>query len=80
MTLPMHFARSDPDRIAVIDDHDETLTFGVLDSRAWQLARLIRDSGVGEGDHIAICLENRLEYFQSIPASRHQSLDNVPAI
>ena len=66
MTLPLDFARSDPDRIAVIDDHDETLTFGALDARAWQLAHLIRASGVGVGDHIAICLENRLEYFWAL--------------
>ena len=63
MTLPMHFAKADPDRVAVIDDHDRMLTFAALDARAWQLANLIRESGIGVGDHVAICLENRLDYF-----------------
>ena len=63
MTLPLDFARTQPDRVAVIDDHDRELTFGELNDRAWQLAQLIRRSGVGPGDHVAFCLENRLEYF-----------------
>ena len=63
MTLPMDFARTEPDRIAVIDDHDQTLSFAELDAKAWQLARLIRASGIDVGDHVAFCLENRLEYF-----------------
>lgn len=63
MPLPMDFARCDPDRVAAIDEHDRTLSFGDLDARAWRLARMIRASGVGVGDHIAFCLENRLEYF-----------------
>lgn len=62
MTLPMDFARSDPDRPAVIDDHDRVMTFAELDARAWKIARLIRGRGVGIGDHIAFCSENRLDY------------------
>ena len=60
MTLPMDFARTEPDRTAVIDDREGRLTFGELDAQAWRLAQLIRASGIGIGDHVALCLENRL--------------------
>ena len=64
MALPMDFARREPTRIAVIDDADATLSYGDLDARAWQLARLIRKlRACGVGEHVAFCLENRLEYF-----------------
>ncbi len=63
MTLPMDFARSQPDRVAVIDDRDNRLTFGELNAQAWRLAQVIRAADVASGDHIALCLENRLDYF-----------------
>ena len=63
MTLPFDFPS---DRVAVVDDHDAELTFGALDQRAKQLAQLIRASGVPEGGHVALCLENRLEYFWAL--------------
>ncbi len=63
MALPLDFAASDPDRVAVIDDTGEELTFDALNRRAWQLAHLIRDAGIEAGGHVAFCLENRLDYF-----------------
>ena len=60
MTLPFDFP---PARVAVTDELGSELTFGELDRRAKQLAQLIRATGVGVGDHVALCLENRLEYF-----------------
>lgn len=63
MALPLDFARTDPTRIAVTDQDGATLSYGDLDRRAWQLANLIRASGIGVGGHVAFCLENRLEYF-----------------
>ena len=63
MTLPFDFP---PDRVAVVDETGAELTFGALDRRAKQLAQLIRASGVGVGDHVALCLENRLEYFWAL--------------
>lgn len=63
MTLPMDFAARDPGRTAVIDDHGGTLGYGALDAQAWRLADLVRRSGIGAGEHVALCLENRLEYF-----------------
>ncbi|MEM0987853.1 MAG: AMP-binding protein [Pseudomonadota bacterium] len=74
MALPNHHAQKDPHRTAVTDDQGRTLSYGDLNDGAWRLARLIRDSGVGEGDHIAFCLENRLEYFQVLFAGRYSGI------
>jgi long-chain acyl-CoA synthetase len=63
MALPLDHAVAEPDRVAVIDEARRTLTYGELDECARRLARLIRASGIVEGGHIALCLENRLEYF-----------------
>lgn len=63
MALPLDHAAQDPDRVAVIDEAGKRLTYGELDAHAKQVAQLILASGVGEGGHIAFCLENRLEYF-----------------
>ncbi|MEM9140192.1 MAG: AMP-binding protein, partial [Pseudomonadota bacterium] len=60
MTLPFDFPA---DRVAVIDDLGAELTFGDLDRRAKQFAQLIRAAGICAGGHIALCLENRLDYF-----------------
>ena len=60
MSLPFDFPA---DRVAVVDETGAELTFGELDRRAKQLAQLIRASGIGTGEHVALCLENRLEYF-----------------
>lgn len=63
MALPFHHAEADPGRVAVVDEAGATLTFAELDRRAKQLAQAIRASGVGPGEHVAFCLENRLEFF-----------------
>ncbi|MGB1823844.1 MAG: AMP-binding protein, partial [Ilumatobacteraceae bacterium] len=35
-----------------------TQTFSELDEAANRLARLLRDTGLQPGDHVAICMEN----------------------
>ncbi|MEL6998722.1 MAG: AMP-binding protein [Pseudomonadota bacterium] len=65
MALPDVF---DADRPAVVQNGD-VLTFGVLDRRAKQIAQLMRRHGVEIGDHVAFCLENRLDFFSVIFAS-----------
>jgi long-chain acyl-CoA synthetase len=50
------------DRPAVIlGETGAVLTYGELDASAWQFARVLRELGVGPGDHVALCCENRLE-------------------
>ncbi len=41
----------------------ESLTYGELDAYANRFSRLLRESGVAVGDHIAFCLENCLPYL-----------------
>ncbi|MEM9060024.1 MAG: AMP-binding protein [Pseudomonadota bacterium] len=62
MALPFDF---DADRPAVVQD-GEVLTFGTLDRRAKQIAGVMRGHSVEIGDHVAFCLENRLDFFSVI--------------
>src|SRR5262249_19576696 len=49
-------ARRTPDAVAVIFE-DSTLSYGELNCRSNQLARLLRKLGVGPGSLVGICLE-----------------------
>lgn len=62
MALPYDI---EADRIAVVQD-ETLLTFGDLDRRAKQIAQLIRAHGVCPGDHVAFCLENRVDFFSIV--------------
>ena len=56
-----HAAHS-PDKAAVImAESGETLTYSALDTYANRLGRLYQWLGLKPGDHVAYCLENRLE-------------------
>ncbi|AOE86771.1 acyl-CoA synthetase [Pseudomonas sp. TCU-HL1] len=51
-----------PDKAAVImAETGDTLTYGALDTYANRLGRLYQWLGLKPGDHVAYCLENRLE-------------------
>ena len=41
-----------------------TQTFSELDEAANRLARLLRDTGLQPGDHVAICMENHPRYLE----------------
>jgi len=49
-----------PDAVAVVDGSRE-LTYGELDSRANQLARLLIEEGVSKGDRVGLLLDKSLE-------------------
>ena len=58
-------AAAAPDKPAVITaDGDRVLTYGDLDRRSRQVSRLLASLGVGTGDHVALLLPNRPEYFE----------------
>ncbi len=57
-----------PDRLAVIAG-DTRLSFGQLDERATRLANHWRQQGVGEGDHIGLCLFNCHAYLECMLAA-----------
>jgi acyl-CoA synthetase (AMP-forming)/AMP-acid ligase II len=57
-------AAQQPDKPAVImADGSRAVTFAELDRRSCQVARLLAGLGVGPGDHVAVLMANRPEYF-----------------
>lgn len=52
------------DRVAVVlGDDDSHLTYGALDEGATRLANALHDHGVGQGDRVAVFMENNLDYI-----------------
>jgi acyl-CoA synthetase (AMP-forming)/AMP-acid ligase II len=63
--FPSTHAASDPDRPAVVvGGTDATLTYGQLEARSNRVAHVLRARGLGVGDHVAMLLENRTEFFE----------------
>ena len=55
----------DLDRTALImGDAGTTLTYGELDRSATRIANALQARGIGPGDHVAFCVENRPEFFE----------------
>lgn len=60
--FPGVHALRNPEKLAVImADTDVTLSYGQLDAFANRLGRLYQWLGLKTGDHVAYCLENRVE-------------------
>ncbi|CAO5177509.1 Acyl-CoA synthetase (AMP-forming)/AMP-acid ligase II [Frankia sp. AiPs1] len=74
---PKRFAASAPDRPAVILG-DQVLTYGELEARSNQLAHVLRSLGLGVGDHLAVLMENRIEYFVVVWAGLRSGLYVTP--
>nr|WP_276298636.1 class I adenylate-forming enzyme family protein [Halomicroarcula sp. ZS-22-S1] len=57
-------ARVDPSRVAVIDDASETsITYGELSARVARIATNLEALHVDEGDRVALCYPNGVEYL-----------------
>jgi len=52
----------------------EVVTYRQLDDRSNQLAQLFFDAGLRFGDHIAVLMENRVEYFEPCWAAQRSGL------
>lgn len=64
MPMAIH-AANDPSKIAtVMLQSCETLTYGELNERSIQLARLLADAGLVEGDVVALFMENNIRYHE----------------
>src|SRR5579863_8303235 len=62
---PGTYAAQTPDRIAaVMAGTGETITYGELDRRSAQLARLLHDKGLKPGDVVALLTENSLRALE----------------
>ncbi|MGW0662523.1 class I adenylate-forming enzyme family protein [Streptodolium elevatio] len=71
------FARSGPDRPAVLDG-DRTLTYRALDDRANRLACALLDCGLAPGDPVAVLLPNCLEFPEVATGLARAGLPMVP--
>jgi long-chain acyl-CoA synthetase len=93
--VPVHLseiAARDPDKPAIVmADGGGTVTFGELDRRSLQVARLLDAHGIGTQDRVAIFLPNRPEYFEIawgaqrhgvywVPVNWHLTADEVAYI
>ncbi len=54
-------AAADPDKIAIVDEHGDSITFGDLAARTNQTTRALRDIGVSAGDTIALLSHNVID-------------------
>ncbi|MFT6549890.1 MAG: acyl-CoA synthetase (AMP-forming)/AMP-acid ligase II, partial [Acidimicrobiales bacterium] len=64
LQYPGRWAAEFPDRPAIVmTGSGETMTYGELDAEANRISRLFRSLGIQAGDHVAFCLENRIEFL-----------------
>jgi len=64
LQYPGRWAAEFPDRPAIVmTGTGETMTYGELDAEANRISRLFRSLGIQAGDHVAFCLENRIEFL-----------------
>lgn len=72
-------AQATPDKPAVILHPSGTVvTFGEMETRANQLAHLFRQSGLHEGDTVAVLMENNEHFHTVMWAARRAGLYYVP--
>jgi acyl-CoA synthetase (AMP-forming)/AMP-acid ligase II len=68
-------ARERPDKVAfVMAGSGEAVTYRELNDRSNQLAQCFFDAGLRFGDHIAILMDNRPEYFEVCWAAQRSGL------
>lgn len=64
LQYPGRWAREAPERPAIVmAASGNSLSFAELDAEANRISRLFQGLGIKPGDHVAFCLENRLEFL-----------------
>ena len=72
---PGKHALERPDHVAyVMAGSGETVTYRHLNDRSNRLAQLFYDAGLRFGDHIAVLMENRVEFFEPCWAAQRSGL------
>src|SRR5690348_16230956 len=72
---PSVHAATQPDKPAIVmAGSGETLSFAQLDARSNQAAQFFRSRGLAAGDAIAICMDNRIDYFPVIWGAQRSAL------
>ncbi|MET0378794.1 MAG: AMP-binding protein [Spongiibacteraceae bacterium] len=72
------WARRSPDKPAIIMGSGLTLSYAELERRSDALAQRLYDFGLRFGDHIAILMENRIEYPIAVWAAQRSGLVMTP--
>ena len=75
---PRQHALANPHKPAVIFSTGEVLSYGALEARANQAARLIRSHGIIAGDRVALFMDNETEWFELIWACQRIGVCVVP--
>ena len=76
---PGDYVDEQPDKPALIMGRSGiTVSYRELDERSTQLARLLREAGLGTGDHIAVFMENNAHYFEVTWAALRSGLYVTP--
>jgi long-chain acyl-CoA synthetase len=66
MLFPINQAPGDADRVAFqMCESGESVSFGQLDARANQVARVLRDCGVTQGAHVALLMKNHRRFLET---------------
>lgn len=77
-TLDLHpgtWAARTPDKPAVqMAETGESICYAELEEMANRLSQLFRGAGLEPGDHVALCLENRIEYLPIIWGAHYAGL------
>ncbi|MGQ0832947.1 MAG: AMP-binding protein [Microthrixaceae bacterium] len=72
-------AANDPDRVAVVmSGSGQSRTYGELDAASRRLAVVLRERGMQTGDHLAVLLENQLEFYDVVWAAMRTGLYVTP--
>jgi acyl-CoA synthetase (AMP-forming)/AMP-acid ligase II len=72
---PGKWAAEQPDHPAyVMAGSGQVVTYSRLNDRSNQLAQMFWDAGLRFGDHIAVLMENRVEYFEPCWAAQRSGL------
>ena len=76
---PSRFAAEAPDRPAVIaGGTGRVLTYGEMEDRSRRAGHLLRSYGLETGDHVAVLLENRPEFFEVVWGALRTGLHVTP--
>ena len=72
-------AAADPDKVAVVmGGSGATRTYGELAEASQRLALVLRERGLQTGDHLAVLLENQLEFYDVVWAAMRTGLYVTP--
>ncbi|MGE0621424.1 MAG: AMP-binding protein [Pseudomonadales bacterium] len=75
---PAVWAELQPDRVAIYDYPGQNRTFGELNANANRISRLLRASGLGAGDAIALLCSNRAEFCDVLLAALRTGIRCTP--